>query len=41
MASYGNENVYNVDYSKPGLVLIINTQNFAINKSGKFKNFLM
>jgi caspase 3 len=29
MASYSSENVYNVDYSKPGLVLIINNQNFV------------
>ena len=29
MASNSNENVYNMDYSKPGIVLIINNQNFV------------
>jgi hypothetical protein len=29
MASYSSGNVYNKDYSKPGLVLIINNQNFV------------
>ena len=29
MASFSNENVYNIDYSKPGKVLIINNQNFV------------
>ena len=28
MASNSNDNVYNIDYSKPGIVLIINNQNF-------------
>ncbi len=35
MASYNSGNVYNVDYSKPGLVLIINNQNFVHTKERK------
>jgi hypothetical protein len=35
MASNSSENVYNVDYSKPGLVLIINNQNFVRTEERK------
>jgi caspase 3 len=35
MASNSSENVYNVDYSKPGLVLIINNQNFVQTEERK------
>ena len=35
MASYNSGNVYNVDYSKPGLVLIINNQNFVRTEERK------
>jgi hypothetical protein len=35
MASKSSENVYNVDYSKPGLVLIINNQNFVQTEERK------
>jgi hypothetical protein len=35
MASYSSEDVYNVDYSKPGLVLIINNQNFVRTEERK------
>ena len=35
MASNSNENVYNMDYSKPGIVLIINNQNFVRTKERK------
>ena len=35
MASYSSEDVYNIDYSKPGLVLIINNQNFVRTEERK------
>jgi caspase 3 len=35
MGNTSSENVYNVDYSKPGLVLIINNQNFVCTEERK------
>jgi caspase 3 len=35
MATNSNQNAYNVDYSKPGLVLIINNQNFVQTEERK------
>ena len=40
MANNSNENVYNIDYSKPGIVLIINNQNFVggVERKGSEKD---